>query len=209
MLRLDIEKVIKATASMEMKRGLMAQNAWKKWQRKVKGTQKEDEKPRQTKHKVTLQLKKATMLKKVQNRRLSNIQFEKLEQLYIKQEKNQPLGWYEYCKLLMNDENGTGKHVQRVLIFAILLSLSLQMVSDMPEFTSYGEGSASCRLEIEQPCVALMNQVKSLSVESPTGSVRIPLGEERTLHSCFFAFTIATPPDQNTFPWAYLPPPAL
>jgi hypothetical protein len=198
MLRLDIEKVIKATVHMEAKRTHMAVNALNRWKKKAVGedaaaVDSSEGGQRPTKKKIMIQMKKSTLLKKVENRRLSNIQFEKIEAMYIKQEKQQPLSWKEFFSLLVNDESGVGKHFQRVIMFTILLSLVLQLVVDSPELTPYGEGSPACMEAMDSPCSDLKTLVHDLNNNSRP--VQVPAGSTRVQQS--LPFLLSSPVDCN------------
>jgi hypothetical protein len=79
----------------------------------------------------------------------------KVQDLMTKSGSGNTLGWFEYLVVLVNDEKGAGRHIQRLFFLAIFLSLLLQIMMDMAHFTPKGEDSVACEFTIRPSCQAL------------------------------------------------------
>jgi hypothetical protein len=121
--------------------------------------------------------------KKVKNRKMSQVQMENVKDLMAKTRGGKKLGLFEYCVVLVNDEKGAGRWVQRLFLFAIFLSLAMQIMSDLAFFTPRGDDSVACGLRVRPLCQALQDSVidmknVALPVEGATipPAIEVPIG---------------------------------
>jgi hypothetical protein len=183
MLRSDIEKVIQPTGKMKLSTGLAVFGAGKKWLRRTQGKTNSIHQRNQRRgierQETENALKIENLKQKVRNHRMSTVQMEKVNVLMEKENNGTKLAWFDYFVILLNDEVGAGRHIQRVFSFGIFVSLSLLILTDMPQFTPRGEGSLNCELTIRPSCQRLQDHVFSWkNVESPPMDVNlnVPLG---------------------------------